>query len=152
MPFTVTRIIGFASQPDITDRPSVLAHAGRVEHLRLDRGDSLRRWPWATTDRGADRAVTPPRDQQLRDGAVLALDDERAIVVRMAEERRPELEPRHTAAALELGYFAGTLPNGCGAWARVGAADGAALNATMHALWVAARTGLTGRAPGRRRK
>ena len=47
---------------------------------------------------------------------------------------------------------ASTLPNGCGAWARVGAADGAALKAAMHALWVAARKALTGHAPGRRRK
>lgn len=109
MPFTITNIIGFASQPDIADRLHALAHAGRVEHLRLERGDTLRRRLRATTDQGTDCAVALPRDQQLRDGAVLALDDERAIVVRIAEERWLELEPRDSAAALELGYFAGNL-------------------------------------------
>ena len=109
MPLTVTRIIGFASEPDISDRLHALAHDGRVEHLMLDRGDTLRRRLRATTDRGTDCAVALPRDQQLSDGAVLALDDDRAIVVQMAEERWLDLEPRDAAAALELGYFAGNL-------------------------------------------
>ena len=47
---------------------------------------------------------------------------------------------------------ASTLPNGCGAWARLLAADGAELNDSMLQLWSALRTKVTGRPPARRRK
>ena len=44
------------------------------------------------------------------------------------------------------------LPGACGAWARILAADGAALRVAMDALWTAARTRITGQPPGPRRK
>ena len=74
-------------------------------------------------------------------------------------DRRPGAE--HLAEALRdaLGGCgdavyggASTLPNGCGAWARITAADGAALSAAMHGLWVAARQHITAHPPERRRK
>lgn len=109
MPLTVTKVIGFASEPAIANRLHDLAHDGRVESLTLERGDTLRRRLRAITDRGTDCAVALPRDQQLSDGAVLVLDDDRAIVVHMAEEHWLDLVPRDRASALELGYFAGNL-------------------------------------------
>ena len=109
MPLNLTTIIGFASESAISDRLHALAHDGRVEQLILERGDTQRRRLRATTDRGTDCAVALPRDQQLSDGAVLALDDDRAIVVHMVEEHWLDLTPRDSASALELGYFAGNL-------------------------------------------
>lgn len=52
------------------------------------------------------------------------------------------------------GLYAGvsTLPGDSGAWARVLAADGAALNAAMVACWRAARRSVTGVAPRVRRR
>ena len=47
---------------------------------------------------------------------------------------------------------ASALPNRCGAWARLLAADGAELTETMHALWAALRAAVTGHPPARRRK
>lgn len=47
---------------------------------------------------------------------------------------------------------ASTLPNGCGAWARLLAADGAELTETMTVLWSALRARVTGHLPSRRRK
>jgi urease accessory protein len=47
---------------------------------------------------------------------------------------------------------ASALPNGCGAWLRVLAADGLALRAAMSAAWQAARQTLTGQTPAPRRK
>ncbi len=44
------------------------------------------------------------------------------------------------------------LPGACGAWARILAADGAALRVVMDALWTAARTRITGQPPAPRRK
>ncbi len=69
MPFTVTRIIAFASEPDISDRLYALAQAGRAERLTLERGDTLRRRLRATTDQGTDCAMALPRDRQLCDNA-----------------------------------------------------------------------------------
>jgi urease accessory protein len=52
------------------------------------------------------------------------------------------------------GIYAGasTLPNGAGAWARILAADGAALKGAMTAAWSAAREALYGSRPSPRRK
>jgi urease accessory protein len=52
------------------------------------------------------------------------------------------------------GVYAGAseLPNGCGAWLRVTAADGVALRAAMTAAWQAVRQTLTGQTPAPRRK
>ena len=47
---------------------------------------------------------------------------------------------------------ASVLPNRGGAWARLLAADGAELTATMTALWAALRESITGHLPARRRK
>jgi urease accessory protein len=61
------------------------------------------------TDRGTDCAIILARSSHLSDGAVLLLEDDRAIVVRAAEQRWLDLVPRDSAAALELGYFAGNM-------------------------------------------
>jgi urease accessory protein len=63
----------------------------------------------ASTDRGTECAIALPRAERLTNGAVLLLEAERAIVVRMAEEAWLALQPRDAAAALELGYFAGNM-------------------------------------------
>lgn len=47
---------------------------------------------------------------------------------------------------------ASTLPNGCGAWVRLLADDGAVLKDAVTKLWMALRRGITGRAPAPRRK
>lgn len=109
MPRTITRILGFASEPELAERLHALDHAGRVEILPLEQQDVHRRRLRATTDRGTECLIALPRDQALGDGAVLVLEDERAIVVRLAEERWLALVPRDAVAALELGYFAGNL-------------------------------------------
>ena len=47
---------------------------------------------------------------------------------------------------------ASTLPNGCGAWTRLLATDGAELTEAMTKLWAALRASVTGHTPARRRK
>jgi urease accessory protein len=60
---------------------------------------------------------------------------------------------RHAAGDIAHSYAgASELPNGCGAWLRVMAADGVALRAAMTAAWQAARETLTGQTPAPRRK
>ena len=49
------------------------------------------------------------RSDSLANGAVLLLEDDRAVVVRMRETVWLALGPRDLAAALDLGYFCGNL-------------------------------------------
>ena len=61
------------------------------------------------TDAGTECAVSLPRDQRLANGSILLLEPERAIIVTMREEEVLKLVPTDSAAALELGYFAGNM-------------------------------------------
>lgn len=102
-------ILGLATDEDMRERLHALGHRGAVETVRLERGDMRRRRLRTTGDRGTDCAIALPRDVRLEDGAVLLIEDDRAIVVRAVEERWLPLRPRDAAAALELGYRAGNL-------------------------------------------
>lgn len=105
----LTRIIGRSEEPNLARRLHDLAHGGRVEYLHVGPQDAARRRFRRSTDAGTDCGVTLQRDERLFDGAVLHLDAERAIVVRLGEEAWLRLRPRNEAAALELGYLAGNM-------------------------------------------
>ncbi|KPX49076.1 Urease accessory protein UreE [Pseudomonas syringae pv. helianthi] len=103
------RILGQASDPALADRLHDLSHAGHVETLSLSASDIQRHRLRLTSDRGTDCAIRLERHQQLRNGSVLMLDNQRAIVVQMQDQEYLDLQPRDPAAALELGYFAGNM-------------------------------------------
>ncbi|WP_414643743.1 hypothetical protein [Bradyrhizobium sp.] len=63
----------------------------------------------ATTRDGQELEIALPRHQRLFDGAVLLLDEIRAIVVRATSRRWLRLEPRSLSDAIELGYQVGKL-------------------------------------------
>jgi len=102
-------VVGYRSDPDLADRLHDLAHAGKVEILSIEQRDAGRGRLRVRTDRDTDCAISQPRGQRLDDGAVLLLDADRAIVVRVGEERWLTVRPRDAAAALQLGYHAGNL-------------------------------------------
>ena len=102
-------IVGSATDPEISHRLHHLQHDGKVEYIALSPEDTHRRRLRAVTDRGTECAVILDRATQLYNGAVLTLNGERAVVVRMNETRWLDLLPRDAAAALELGYFAGNM-------------------------------------------
>lgn len=104
---TVTRTLGTASEPALADRLHHLAHSDRVEVLIVDRDDALRRRLRGKTDKGTDIAIALERGDQLADGAVLLLDDARAVVLRVTQERWLRIKPRDANAALDAGYCAG---------------------------------------------
>jgi urease accessory protein len=104
---TITEIVGTASDPSLADRLHHLEHHDRVETLLVGEEDSSRRRLRGKTDKGTDIAIALERGDQLVDGAVLLLDDTRAIVLRKAEQRWLRLTPRDADAALEAGYCAG---------------------------------------------
>ncbi|MBN8913613.1 MAG: urease accessory protein UreE [Rhizobiales bacterium] len=104
---TVTRIVGSASEPAIAERLHELEHRNRLEILVIDRADASRRRLRGKTDKGTDIAVALGRDDKLSDGTVILLEADRAVVVRMNEERWLQLVARDADAALQAGYCAG---------------------------------------------
>lgn len=102
-------ILGFASDAPFDAAIHDLGHAGQVEYLTVSPDDVSRRRIRLTTDKGTDCAIALGRDEKLSDGAVLRLEDDIAIVVRLSERQWLGLQARDHAAALELGYFVGNL-------------------------------------------
>ena len=104
---TITGILGTASDPSLADRLHHLERDDRVEILVVGDEDTSRRRLRGKTDKGTDVAIALERSGELVDGAVLLLEETRAIVLRKAEERWLRLTPRDADAALEAGYCAG---------------------------------------------
>ncbi len=105
----IDHIVGLVTDTNLAEALHRLEHAGTVEYLTLSEMDTQRHHLRAITDRGTEIAVRLPRTQHLIDGAVLFLDEARAVVVRMAEKRWLVLEAADAAAGLEAGYFAGNM-------------------------------------------
>jgi len=104
---TITGIVGTASDPRFAGRLHHLEHDDRVEILVVGEEDASRRRLRGKTDKGTDIAIALERGGELVDGAVLLLEDTRAIVLRKAQQRWLRLTPRDVDAALEAGYCAG---------------------------------------------
>jgi len=105
----ISDIIGPADQADLRDQLHKLDHAHAVDHLRLPRSELARRRFRGITDAGLEIAIALPRDRQLFDGAVLAIDETAALVVRVETEEWLRFVACDAATALRLGYFAGNL-------------------------------------------
>ncbi len=102
-------IVGNRRDRGLAGALHALEHGGGIETIVLGRHDMRRHRLRTVTDRGTDCAIALPRSLALEDGAVLLLEDDRAIVVRAAVERWLQVRPRDAEAALRLGYFAGNL-------------------------------------------
>ena len=109
MTLKVFDIVGFLSDPVLSEKLHSLQHQGQVESLLIQPQDVARHRLRAVTDKGTECQIVIPRDKRLGDGAVLLLDSKRAIVVRIDEQRWLKLSPASAADALELGYFCGNL-------------------------------------------
>jgi urease accessory protein len=105
----VNSILGARTDPVLHERLHRLEHHHAVEVVTIALGDLDRRRLLARTEKGEEVAIALPRDQKLFDGAVLMMEDTRAIVVRAGEQRWLRLSPASSRAALELGYHAGNL-------------------------------------------
>ncbi len=105
----IKEIIAHAQDSKISSQLHDLSHQDKVEYIVLDHANLLRRRFRTRTDKGTDCAISISRDKRLSNGAVLLLEDNRAIVVKMAKDRWLSLKPKDISAAIELGYFAGNM-------------------------------------------
>jgi urease accessory protein len=105
----IDRVLGSRLEPEFSEELHRLEHRGAVDIVNVPVADLARRRLLITTQRGEELAIALPRHEKLFDGAVLLLDERRAIVVRAATERWLRLEPRSIGDAIELGYHVGNL-------------------------------------------
>ena len=105
----LTKILGYAAEPDLAHKLHHVGHHGGIEYLQVPPQDVGRRRLRITGDKGTDCAIALARDERLGDGAVLLLEHDHAIVVRLGEQAWLRLRPADASAAVELGYNAGNL-------------------------------------------
>ena len=105
----VEHVLGSRVDPLLSDRLHHLEHHGQLDILNVPAAELARRRFRATSAAGQEIVIALPRDEKLFDGAVLLLDEHRAIVVRVDSEHWLRLQPRSIADAVELGYHAGNL-------------------------------------------
>jgi len=102
-------IVGHETDPAYHARLHALSHRHGVELMFVPHDEAARKRFRITTDRGTDCAVSLDRDEELVDGALLHIDEDKAIVVRFGRQRVWRLRPANPAAALKLGWNAGNL-------------------------------------------
>jgi urease accessory protein len=105
----IDRVLGSRLEPELSEALHRLEHRGAIDIVQVPVADLARRRLLITTQGGEELAIALPRQEKLFDGAVLLLDDDRAIVVRAASERWLRLEPRSISDAVELGFHVGNL-------------------------------------------
>jgi urease accessory protein len=86
-----------------------LEHHDAIERLFIPEPELGRRRFRLTTDKGTDCAVSLDRTETLCDGALLFLDHQRAVVVRIGAPKTWRLRARTQQAALRLAWSAGHL-------------------------------------------
>lgn len=105
----IENVLGSRLDPGFSEALHRLGHRGAIDVVNVSSVDLARRRLLVSTHGGEKLAIALPRNQRLFDGAVLLLDDVRAIVVRASAERWLRLEPHTIGDAIELGYHVGNL-------------------------------------------
>ncbi len=105
----INQVLGHSHDSNLSSQLHDLSHHKKVEYIVLDHANLQRRRFRAQTDQGTDCAVTISRENKLSNGAVLLLEEDRAIVVKMAEDQWLSIRPKDVSTAIELGYFAGNM-------------------------------------------
>ena len=105
----ISEILGHSQDPNLSSQLHELSHQNKVEYIVLDHANLQRRRFRTKTDKGTDCAISISRDNKLSNGAVLVLENDLAIVVKMADDQWLSLKPKDLSTAIELGYFAGNM-------------------------------------------
>jgi urease accessory protein len=86
-----------------------LSHRHGIELLFVPPDEAGRKRFRLATDQGTDCAVSLDRGDALVDGALLYIDEQRAIIARFGRQQVWRLRAANAAAALKLGWNAGNL-------------------------------------------
>lgn len=102
-------IVGHRSDDAVHDRLHDLDHRGLVVRLVVPTAELGRRRFKVTGSDGEEYGVALDRDAVLRDGSVLRLDDDGAVVVEAEEPATLTLRATSREGAIQLGWHAGHL-------------------------------------------
>lgn len=102
-------IVGHEEDANLSSALHRLQHHGAIEHAFVPEEDAGRRRLRLTTDRGTQCGVSLARHEELEDGAVLYIDENRAIILRVRTPKVLRLRPKSRESALHLGWNAGNL-------------------------------------------
>jgi urease accessory protein len=105
----IHHVLGSRLEPSFSEKIHRLELHNAVDEVRLPAAALQQHELRVTTRGGQELAIALPRHEKLFDGAVLQLDDDKAIVVREAGRRCLRLQPRSISDAIELGYHIGNL-------------------------------------------
>ena len=105
----IDKIIGFESDPILSEKLHLLEHRGALEIIDVSVEDAKRRRMRLKSRTGNSFFLTLPRDTKLSNGAVLVLNDCLAVVVRVNCGFKLRVTPSDISSALRLGYFCGNL-------------------------------------------
>ena len=105
----IDKIIGFESDPILSEKLHLLEHKGALEIVDVSVEDAKRRRMRLKSRTGNSFFLTLPRDTELSNGAVLVLNDCLAVVVRVNDGLKLRVIPSDISSALRLGYFCGNL-------------------------------------------
>ena len=106
---TFRTVVGHRDDAGIAEQLHRLEHAGAVQHLVVPRADlGRRRFKVLGTD-GTEYGIALSRADAVRDGSVVLLSADRAVVVAVEEDEVLELRGTTARGAIQLGWHAGHL-------------------------------------------
>ena len=105
----VSGIVGGRLDPGLHEQLHRLEHRGALDIVEIGATDLPRRRFRATSRAGRTVEIVLPREQALFDGAVLWLEEDGALLLRVAAQQWLRLVPQTRDDALALGYHAGNL-------------------------------------------
>ncbi|MDH3689644.1 MAG: urease accessory protein UreE [Gammaproteobacteria bacterium] len=103
----ITGIVGNATDSELAEKLHLIQHQGKIEYVTLSSSDVARKRLRLFTDQGTECAIAIARSEQLQNGSVIYFSEDRAIVVRLKEERWLRLAASTPESALQLGFLAG---------------------------------------------
>jgi urease accessory protein len=102
-------IVGHHSDEAIHDRLHALDAQGRVARIAVSKASMGRRRFRAFDSNGVEYGIALARTDLLRDGSVLFIDDERAVVIEGDDGETLDVRALTTQGAIQLGWHAGHL-------------------------------------------
>lgn len=106
---TFTRVVAHVSDTGISEAIARLDARGQLHRLSVSAAEFGRRRFRALDQHGTEFGVALARHDDLRDGAVLHLDEDTAVVIQATRPPRLVIRAVTLAGALQLGWSAGHL-------------------------------------------
>ena len=102
-------IIGAVSEEKFHNLVHEMEHRGKVDYIDISNSDLSRRRFRQKTRSGKEIAVSLNRNSKLFDGAILELNGDACVVVKVVPEKWLKVKAIDPNLNMKLGYFAGNL-------------------------------------------